>query len=371
MVLYFEFFLNLLGEFFITCIVNIDDLYPFALILLPILLFVCGALIRLAFQAVVISWSLNCDKNGDIESVDHSIGLAALQKRVASSQRLLYSFTNSARNVLDFEEEDRDIVKKYQATNTLELVAHSTPDSDQTVTPDQDDFTVVYTPDDDDTVADKQKETNDVHLQTPDSKPSSSINAASMEASKRRKSQRRSRRMRQKEREVHRAKMGDYFMSTCWRLGFFFYSMIAACLGAASLQVDIVINGFFWQLCMRYMTLGGVVWTITYSVAAFCVAVASRYRSWKLIHSDIPRYKLFFLVDAHDLETNNRGWTRTKMFIMFTSLSLFVLFVLFSWIFINETWSSFIHFIGIIFALCMCTSVIIILVHAVICKCYL
>ena len=156
--------------------------------------------------------------------------------------------------------------------------------------------------------------------------------------------------MRKADKAAHYAKMGDFFMATCWRFGFFFYSIIFASVAAWSLEVEVAINGLYWQLVMRYCVLGGVMWTMIYSVCALFVAVASRYRSWKIIHENIPRYKLFLLTDAHDLE-GERGWAICKTLIMLSSILTCIILIILSWIFINQTWSSFAHFIGIIWAL--------------------
>ena len=101
---------------------------------------------------------------------------------------------------------------------------------------------------------------------------------------------------------------------------------------------------------MRYCVLGGIMWTMIYSTCALVVAVAARYRSWNIIHENIPRYKLFLLTDAHDLE-GEKGWARCKTAIMAGSILTCVILISLSWIFINQTWSSFAHFIGIIWAL--------------------
>ena len=92
--------MNLFVEYLITCIVKWEDGYLAALVMIPVLLFVCDVLIRLAWQAVVVSWSLNCDANGDLEAMDSQVGIAALRNQIMSSKRLLYTFTNDARETL-------------------------------------------------------------------------------------------------------------------------------------------------------------------------------------------------------------------------------------------------------------------------------
>lgn len=111
-VLYAEFFMNLFVEYLITCVVHYDEGYIFALIMIPTLLFVCDVLIRLAWQGVVVSWSLNCDANGDLEAMDAQVGIAALRNQIVSSKRLLYTFTNDAREDIvdeDFNDPNRAI----------------------------------------------------------------------------------------------------------------------------------------------------------------------------------------------------------------------------------------------------------------------
>ncbi len=49
--------------------------YVFALVMISILLFVYNILIRLAWQAVAVSWSLNCDANADWKLGTHKLAL--------------------------------------------------------------------------------------------------------------------------------------------------------------------------------------------------------------------------------------------------------------------------------------------------------
>lgn len=97
MVLYMEFFMNLFVEFFITCVVHYDDGYIAALLLLPFLLYVVETLIRLSWHSVYVSWQINCDANGDFESVEsdgsHHFNL--------QGDRFLYSYKMDAGDIED------------------------------------------------------------------------------------------------------------------------------------------------------------------------------------------------------------------------------------------------------------------------------
>ena len=70
LVLYIEFFGNLFVEFIITCIVHWEDGYPLGLIVLPALIYIIEIVFRIGVHSVLIAWKVNCDINGDIESVD-------------------------------------------------------------------------------------------------------------------------------------------------------------------------------------------------------------------------------------------------------------------------------------------------------------
>eukprot|EP01084_Bolivina_argentea_P105693 189280_1 len=410
MVLYVEFFMNLFVEYLITCLVHHEDYYIYALSMVPILLFVCDMLIRLAWQAVVVSWSLNCDANGDLEAADAQVGLYALRSRLISTNNLNYTFANDARDNNNFDmwvEEQEDLYddrmkeaadeeakrkkalkKKSQSykdfklneldehkRNDIELTTKTGKETEEDLV-DKTKKTLKATGDAIALGAAKTKETlsdaadvmvtgvedaglamQDIAVDVADGmkKLARSISGHDDDKTPMTPSQQKAECIKQiqraKDKEHFRQKMADYFMATCWRLGFFFYSMIFACLGAWSVEVDVAVNGFFWQLVMRYCVLGGVVWSMVYCVGAFFVSISSRFRSWKLIHAKLPRWKLFFLIDARDYETNNVGWTRIKFMVMGGSIMIALVTIVTSYFYIEEKWSSFIHFVGIVFAL--------------------
>eukprot|EP01084_Bolivina_argentea_P122419 216935_1 len=284
MVLYVEFFMNLFVEYLITCIVHYEDMYVFALIMIPILLFVCDILIRLAWQAVIVSWSLNCDANGDLEAMDSQVGIAALRNRIVSSKRLLYTFTNDARDFDEYDEEKNEnnkIKKQKRRQNSYKDFKIEEVDGHKR---DGDDIELTTISDDDIKVDDDEDEKQSIKdkadgvlnqlenmLQIDDSDDELSPEQKTLKEAqeqKKLKEHRRNEAIKTANKEAHRAKMGDFFMATCWRMGFFIYSMIFACLGAWSVEVEVAVNGFFWQLVMRYCVFGGIIWTMVYSVCS-------------------------------------------------------------------------------------------------------
>eukprot|EP00485_Elphidium_margaritaceum_P010023 CAMPEP_0202690286 /NCGR_PEP_ID=MMETSP1385-20130828/5306_1 /ASSEMBLY_ACC=CAM_ASM_000861 /TAXON_ID=933848 /ORGANISM="Elphidium margaritaceum" /LENGTH=1358 /DNA_ID=CAMNT_0049345523 /DNA_START=37 /DNA_END=4113 /DNA_ORIENTATION=+ len=282
MVLYVLFFMNLLAEYVITCIVHFEDGYLAALLMIPFLLFACNILIRLAWQSVVASWSMSCDANGDLECSDSDVMITSIRRQMVNRKRLLYTFTVDARE--DYWEEDH--VPRSKAERMGLNMRNDMSEA-----------------------AEKAEE------------------------------------------QMRLSKMADYFIATCWRFGFFFYSMIFACLASMTLQIEVALNAFFWQLAMRYCVLAGVSWTIVYTVCSLLVAVVSRYRTWKIAHQEIPRYKLFLLIDAQDTEESNKNWMRLKVAVMCLSLILGFGMIIVSYVFIDASWSSFVHFCGIIWLL--------------------
>merc|ERR1719295_3078 len=68
MVLYIEFFMNLFVEYGISCVVNQG--YWVGFLLVPFLIFVSRILLLLAWQALVVTWNINCDSNGDLEAIE-------------------------------------------------------------------------------------------------------------------------------------------------------------------------------------------------------------------------------------------------------------------------------------------------------------
>ena len=75
LVLYIEFFGNLFVEFVITCIVHYEDFYFLGLIIIPALLYVIEIVFRIGLHSVLIAWRINCDINGDIETVDLDVNV--------------------------------------------------------------------------------------------------------------------------------------------------------------------------------------------------------------------------------------------------------------------------------------------------------
>eukprot|EP01084_Bolivina_argentea_P274382 467673_1 len=142
--------------------------------------------------------------------------------------------------------------------------------------------------------------------------------------------------------------MGDYFLATCWRLGFFWYTMFFSCLAAFSLEVETAINAMFWQLVMRYCVLGATMWIFVYSITVKSIAVGAHYKQWNHIHN-IPKYWMPFLVNTQYIENVSNFDTFIKTAVMGGSLVLFFIFVIISVVFKDRSWSSFIGFIGIIF----------------------
>ena len=252
MVLYAEFFMNLFVEYLITCIVHYEDAYVAALIMIPVLLFVCDVLIRLAWQAVVVSWSLNCDANGDLEAMDSKVGIAALRNQIMSSKRLLYTFTNDARQA--FVDDDDDA---YNGSSAIRLINDNDDDN-----VDDDKKKNIFTHlktlinNSDNNKSDNNDIGDDIELTTQengeDDKRTSSKRSklAEMLADEnqeidpnvviqqrqRRKTQEEMEAMKKADKAAHRAKMGDFFMATCWRFGFFFYSVIFGSIAAWFVQ---------------------------------------------------------------------------------------------------------------------------------------
>eukprot|EP01084_Bolivina_argentea_P262833 444648_1 len=133
---------------------------------------------------------------------------------------------------------------------------------------------------------------------------------------------------RRKMKREQREQMGDYFIATCWRAWFCIGTIATACIGSYTINIELAINGFFWQLVMRYSIIGGLLWGVIYLFFASILCFMSRMMSWKLLHPNISRWKFFCLIDAKDHEKKNKAWRNCKVFTMISCLIFFVIFMI-------------------------------------------
>ena len=108
LVLYLEFFGNIIAEFFITCVTNRDQYYYLALIILPFLLYSVETLIRIVWHSVLISWETAPDVNGEIESYDNEIDMSKQDERGL----FIYSYQNG----FDVNEWDDDALVELEVS---------------------------------------------------------------------------------------------------------------------------------------------------------------------------------------------------------------------------------------------------------------
>eukprot|EP01083_Nonionella_stella_P048701 130036_1 len=433
MVLYMELFINLFVEFFITCIVHYKQGYVVALLLLPLMIYVIETLIRLSWHSVYVSWQINCDNNGDFESVEsdgkHHFNL--------EGNRFLFSF----------KMDEGDIEDEYDSVYlTTSDSLESTSDSDSSspasapnnpvtpYTPDSNNLSKPFNPlasqsslqraqdlgpieEDDEAKPLKRRRTetsrsgrttrkkrskSDVDAPKKGKKKQRSHTADAMdlaqseqrykavpmkidvdyrnddkmmafkqlkvEKAKQREARHKQReelrariqkdRQEAKERRAKRIReqremMGDYFLATCWRAWFFVGTIGASLVTSYNVNVEFVVNGYFWQLLMRYCIIGGFIWSVVYAIYAFLLSFMSRMMSWNLLHPNLSRIKFFCLVDAKDHEKKNKAWRNCKVFTMASSLMLFAAFIGFGLYLdhLGNDASGFVVFIGIIWIL--------------------
>merc|ERR1719464_335562 len=136
MVLYVEFFMNLFVEYVISCVVHAKDGYWWGFFFVPVLIFVCQILMLLAWQALVVTWNINCDSNGDLESLEGSgTDVELLRKSIMSGKRMMYTFTHGSRALRDAEaEEDARKIRRLESFSQNAITRYESEKVDRQIT---------------------------------------------------------------------------------------------------------------------------------------------------------------------------------------------------------------------------------------------
>jgi hypothetical protein len=96
----------------------------------------------------------------------------------------------------------------------------------------------------------------------------------------------------------------DYFVGFTWRLRFFYICLISSTLAYIFNNKQQIFQSFFWTMMLRFMTVGGVIWTIIYGFSWIILALTSKFITFSWINGieiHQPWWHFFLMINSYQI----------------------------------------------------------------------
>ena len=368
---------SIFAEFVITCIVLASEGYIFGLFLLPMLIYVQLSFLEFSWNCVVISFKINCDYNGDLQSQDSKLFEMSHQFATLDSNSMnsdIYNTNNTSANntnpttpthldslPLPFRKDINHIIQySYRVADSQRIHAPDTPEHENNSYSNYNNYNnynnnssnnlnnryasndlnrINETNEEDSDISDENEvnlneekiDTNQINSNETSNNNNNSGNYSNTSGYN----------TQEAELELYQKaiakffriydfsnKLPDYYLATCWRLWIFVISMLYTLFTCITVSRSVDISATFfiiWLNCLMICT--GLLIPLLFLFSNM-LCLYTHLSSWSSIH-DLPYIYYIFMLDASDNEKfnyGNIGWRNCKILFNLISIGLILFF---------------------------------------------